>query len=123
MAFHQLALSPNNTWSWGIGHWYLREEFLGTPNNLVSSSLFYRLNNNWGAHAAHYYNIETGRLQEQLYTLYRDLRSWTGAITVRLMDDDSGPTDFTIAFTFSLKAAPRSRLGDDTIRPYHLVGE
>ena len=123
MSFHQLTLTPNETWNWGIGHWYLRDGFLGTGNDLITSSLYYRLNNNWGAHAAHYYNIETGKLQEQLYTLYRDLRSWTGAITMRLMDNGSGPMDFTIAFTISLKAAPRSHLGDDSIRSNHLVGE
>lgn len=123
MAFHQLTLTPSERWSWGLGHWYMRDGFLDTGDNLITSTLFFRLNDNWGAHVSHYYNIDSGRLQEQLYTLYRDMRSWTGALTMRLMDNGSGPTDFTIAFTFSLKAAPRNRLGDDTVRPYHLVGE
>jgi LPS-assembly protein len=123
MAFHQLMLTPSERWSWGLGHWYLRDGFLDTGDDLITSSLFFRLNDNWGAHTSHYYNFETGRLQEQLYTLYRDMRSWTGALTMRLMDNGGGPTDFTIAFTFSLKAAPRGHVGDDAVRPYHLVGE
>jgi LPS-assembly protein len=123
MAFHQLTLTPSERWSWGVGHWFLHDGFLGTGNDLLTSSLFYRLNDNWGLHTVHNYNIEGGRLQEQLYTIYRDMRSWTGALTMRLMDNGSGPTDFTIAFTFSLKAAPRNHLGDDAVRPYHLVGE
>jgi LPS-assembly protein len=123
MAFHQLMLEPNARWSWGLGHWYLRDGFLGTGNDLITSRMFYRLNNNWGAQASHYYNVTSGRLQEQFYTLYRDLRSWTGALTFRVMDEADGSKDYTVAFTFSLKAAPRSRLGDDTIQPYHLVGE
>ena len=43
--------------------------------------------------------------------------------TDRLVDNGNGPKDFTVAFTFSLKATPRYRLGDDTLGPYHLVGE
>ena len=35
----------------------------------------------------------------------------------------TGPEDFGIAFSFSLKAVPRTHLGGDTVSPYHLVGE
>jgi len=123
MAFHQLTLEPNEKWSWGIGHWYARNGFLGNGNNLITSTMFYRLNDNWGARTAHYFNARNGRLQEQLYTLYRDMRSWTGALTFRLIDNGHGPKDFTVAFTFSLKAMPKTHVGDDSVRPYHLVGE
>jgi hypothetical protein len=85
--------------------------------------MFYRVNDNWGARIAQHFNASNGRLQEQLYTLYRDLRSWTGALTFRVIDNGNGPKDFTVAFTFSLKAMPKNHLGDDTVRPYHLVGE
>jgi hypothetical protein len=72
---------------------------------------------------AHDFNAENGRLQEQFYTIYRDLRSWTGALTFRIVDNGSGPKDFTIAFTFSLKAAPKTQVGGDTVNRYHLVGQ
>jgi hypothetical protein len=62
-------------------------------------------------------------LQEQFYTLYRDFRSWTSALTFRVADNGTGPEDFTVAFTFSLKIAPRTHVGDDAVSPYHLVGE
>lgn len=123
MAFHQLTLTPNNRWSWGLGHWYLRNGFIDAGDNLMTSTIFYRINDNWGLRTTHYFNIQQGRLQEQLYTLYRDLRSWTGALTFRVTDNHTGPTDYTVAFTFSLKAHPRYSLGDDTVRPYRLVGE
>jgi lipopolysaccharide assembly outer membrane protein LptD (OstA) len=123
MAFHQLTFAPNEKWSWGLGHWFLRDGFLDSGSDLLTSTMFYRVNDNWGARLTHYYNFDTGRLQEQMYTLYRDMRSWTGALTLRLMDNGNGPTDVTVAFTFSLKAAPRNHLGDDTVQPYHLVGE
>jgi len=40
-----------------------------------------------------------------------------------VIDNGTGPQDFTIAFSFSLKAMPRLHLGDDAVSPYHLVGE
>jgi len=123
MAFHQLTFTPNEKWSWGIGHWYLRNGFLDSGDNLVTSTLYFRVNDNWGARATHYYNFETQRLQEQMYTIYRDMRSWTGALSFRLMDNGNGPTDFTVAFTFSLKASPKYHLDEDTVEPYHLVGQ
>lgn len=126
MSFHQLTLTPNDRWSWGIGHWYLRSGFLGTGEggeNFITSTIFYRLNDNWGLRATHDFDAQSGRLQGQYYTLYRDFRSWTGALTFRVQDNGVGPTDYTVAFTFSLKAHPRYSLGSDTVEPDHLVGE
>ncbi len=128
LAFHTVTLEPNNSWSWSIGHFYLRDDFepvstaLGEGNNLVTSSLFYRVNENWGLRATHQYEARDGRMQEQAYTVYRDLRSWTAALTFRLRENRGGPEDFAIAFTFSLKAHPRYGLGSDIVRPYSLLG-
>jgi LPS-assembly protein len=123
LAFHQLTLTPNERWSWGVGHWYLRNGFFGNGDNLITSTMFFRLNDNWGLRMMHDFNAENGRLQQQFYTIYRDLRSWTGALTFRLIDNGNGPKDFTVAFTFSLKAMPKTRVGGDSVHPYHLVGE
>jgi LPS-assembly protein len=125
LASDQLNFTPNEHWSWGLGYWYLRSGFDGLTqaNNLITSTLFYRLNDNWGFRTQHNFNVADGRLQEQDYTIYRDLRSWTGALTFRVIDNGNGPTDFTVAFTFSLKAAPKVHVGEDAVRPYHLVGQ
>jgi LPS-assembly protein len=123
-AFEQLEFTPNTRWSWGLGYWYVRGGFLGSGDNFITSTMFYRLNDNWGFRATHDFNAQEGRLQQQFYTIYRDMRSWTGALTFRVIDDGNGqPRDFTVAFTFSLKANPREHLGDDTVQPYRLVGE
>jgi LPS-assembly protein len=123
MAFHQLALTPNDRWSWGIGHWFLRSGFLDGGENFITSTIFYRLNDNWGLRATHDFDAQSGRLAGQYYAVYRDFRSWTGALTFRVQDNGIGPTDYTVAFTFSIKAHPRYSLGGDTVEPDHLVGE
>ena len=71
-----------------------------------------------------YYNAQTGRLQEQIYSVYRDMRSWTAALTLRVINNGGGqPLDVGVALSFSLKAMPRFHLGDDTVRPYELLGQ
>ena len=66
-----------------------------------------------------------GLLQDQFYTVYRDLRSWTGALTFRVTDNGSGPGKFhRLAFTFSIKAHPHQKPEAATpSSPYHLVGQ
>jgi len=124
MAFHQVTFSPSDRWSWAVGHWYLHPGFVDGGDDVVTSTLFYRLNDNWGLRATHYINVETGKLQEQYYSLYRDMRSFTAAVTFRLIDNGGGqPLDWGFAFSISLKAHPRYKVGDDTIAPYEMLGQ
>ena len=127
LAFHQLTIAPGDRWSWGIGHWYLRGGAWGNgvwnENNFISSTLYCRVNDNWGLRATHNYNSANGRLQEQFYTIYRDLRSFTGALTLRVVDEPNHASDFTIAFALSLKASPSTAVGEDSVNPYRLIGE
>ncbi len=124
-AYHTLTIEPNNVWSASFGHRYLRDDFvngLGTGNNLLLASFYYRLNENWGLRTYHIMEARDGTLEEQNYTIYRDLRSWTSALTFRVRENRAGPTDFTIAVTFSLKAFPRFGLGTDKASPSMLLG-
>lgn len=128
LAFHSLRFQPTERWSWSLGHWYLHDDFrasptaLGQGNSLFSSILFFRLNENWAARTAHYFEARDGRMEEQSYTIYRDLRSWTAGFTLRLRDQRESSDDITFAFTFSLKAAPKYRVGDDAVRSSQLLG-
>ncbi len=124
MAFHQLTFSPNDRWSLAVGYWYLHPGFVDSGDNVITGTAFYRLNQNWGLRATDYFNANTGRLQEQFYSIYRDMRSWTAAITFRLINNGGGePLDYGVAFSISLKAHPRYRLGADTIAPYEMLGQ
>ncbi|MCX7722904.1 MAG: LPS assembly protein LptD [Verrucomicrobiae bacterium] len=123
LARETVALQPGSTWSWGITYFYLREDLRPVPNawglgnNVINSAFFYRLDENWGFRLAHYIDLQRGKLQEHTYAVYRDLRSWTGAIVFRVREDVAGRTDFGVALTLSLKASPRFGLGTDTISP------
>lgn len=123
-AFDQLTFSPGERWSWGIGYWYIRSGFDGFTEsaNTLTSTFYYRFDDNWGFRMGDYFNVEEGTLQSQTYTIYRDMRSWTGAVSLRVIDDTVGPTDYTVAVTFSLKAMPSQHLGQDTADQSRLLG-
>jgi hypothetical protein len=128
MSFQQLTFAPNDRWSWGVGYWYLRGGAWGnynnwTENNIATSSFFVRVGDNWGGRVTQNYNIVTERMQDQMFTIYRDLRSWTSALTFRVSNNSGGPVDYTIAVVFSLKASPAMGVGEDVANRYRLVGE
>jgi hypothetical protein len=128
MSYSTLTIQPNNIWSWRLGHYYLRDDIspsptaLGPGNNVFTSILYYRLNENWGFRMGDYFDAQTGRLQEQSYTIYRDLRSWTAALSFLYRQNTTGPNDFGVAFTFSLKAFPRFGMGTDGGGAFSLLG-
>lgn len=128
MSYTSFTIQPNTEWSWRLGHYYLLHDLSGTPtavgagNNVLTSTIYYRMNENWGLRMGHYFDVETGHLAEQSYSIYRDLRSWTAALSFLVRDNPTGPQDYTIAFTFSLKAYPHFPLGMDAAGPYSLLG-
>jgi len=128
LLLHTLTLQPSDVWSWTVGHFYLRDDFrnsptaLGTGADVFTSALFFRLNENWSTRAVHHLDVNSGRLQEQYYSVYRDMRSWTAALTGGVRDNGVGPKDYSLVFTFSFKAKPKFGVGADSVRPYSLLG-
>jgi lipopolysaccharide assembly outer membrane protein LptD (OstA) len=144
--FHQVTVQPNNVWSFNVSYRYLinndpalqdplfvqyrsatipiPEQNLDVPGHkTIMGSVHYRLNENWAARISGRYEARNGTFEEQQYTIYRDLRSWTGALSLRFRENpDARRNDFTIAITFSLKAFPRFGLGSDAEHPQLLLG-
>ncbi len=123
-ANHRITLQPNDVWHWTVGHRYLRDDALtyGAGNNLLYSSLYWRFSQNWGARAVHYFEGRDGRMEEQAYSLYRDFRAWTSALTFRLRDQRVGGDDWSITLSFSLKAFPRFGLNADRDKVHRVFG-
>jgi lipopolysaccharide assembly outer membrane protein LptD (OstA) len=127
-ALNSITLSPGSRWSIRLSQWYLRESYWGGSaveepgNNTFLTRFYYRFNENWGFRMSHRFEETEGRLEEQYYTLYRDLRSFTAALTFRVRSPVGEPEDFSVALTLSLKASPRYELGDDAVQPSRLLG-
>jgi lipopolysaccharide assembly outer membrane protein LptD (OstA) len=123
LAEDSIILQPNSTWNLSLGQFFLRNDpVFGVGNDLFNATFFYRLNENWGARVQENFDAKTGTLQEQDYSIYRDLRSWTAALTFRALDNISTGHDYGVAVTFSFKAFPRFGLGQDTVNAGPLVG-
>jgi lipopolysaccharide assembly outer membrane protein LptD (OstA) len=128
MSYTTITIQPNSVWSWRVGQYYLRDDLSGSPtalgvgNNAFTSSIYYRMNENWGVRMAHYFEARTGQLLQQSYTVYRDMRSWTAALSFIVRDNSNGPKDYGFAFTFSLKAYPKFGIGNDSGGAYSLLG-
>ena len=125
LADHRAVISPQDFWSVSVGHrYFLPDASFGTnlPNNLITGSFYFRLNENWGFRASQHFEARDGTLEEHFYSLSHDFRSWTGALTCRFRDNRTGRDDFSIGFTFSLKAFPRMKLNADRDYPTSLFG-
>ncbi len=124
-ANHSVTLEPNDVWGISLGHLYVKEtEEFGpdSGNNLIRSSVYFRFNENWAWRMTHHFEARDSTMEEQYYTLYRDLRNWTSALTLRVRDRRDGSDDITVAVTFSLKAFPRYSLGHDRVEHSLLLG-
>ena len=124
MANHYLTIQPGNDWSWSLGHRYYRTDTAvpGFPGyNLIMSRFYYRLNENWGVRVSHHFEAQDGVMEEQYYSVYRDLRSWTAALTFRVRDNRRGADDYMVGLTLSLKAFPRFAMGSDSDIPWTLL--
>lgn len=128
MSYTTITIAPNSIWSWRVGQYYLLHDLSGSPtalgdgNNVYTSTFYFKLNENWGYRMSHYFDAMSGRMAMQSYAVYRDLRSWTAALTFYISDNPIGPKDYTIAATFSLKAYPHFAPGVDALAPYALLG-
>ena len=127
VALHTITIQPNSKWSWGLGHWFVRDQApfpigLGQGNNLFINTILYKFDENWAFRTSQHFEARDGRMEEQDYTFYRDLRSWTTALSFIIRQNQNGPTDYTVAFTFSLKAFPRYGVNADNVRAFGLLG-
>ena len=114
MSLTTVTIHPQKSWSWTVGQVYLRDDLspspiaLGPGDNLFTSAILLKINENWGLRAAHWFDASTGSMREQDYSIFRDFRSWTGALTFLLRNNPGQTQDFTVAFTFWLKAFPHA---------------
>jgi LPS-assembly protein len=123
-SYHRIFLQPSDRWSIAIGQRYFSDPATYGPDsghNTFFSSFFYKLNEDWAFRTSHFFEARDGVMEEQFYTLYRDFRSWTSALTFRVRDNRTSADDYTLAVTFSLKAFPRYGLGEDRDHPERLL--
>lgn len=119
----RIVLRPGGQWSASLGHRYVRSTpAIGIGHNLFLGTYYYRMNENWGFQLHHVFEGRDGVAEDVTASIYRDFRSWVGALAVRRRNNRVGSDDISIGFTLSSKALPRIGLGGDSVTPTYLLG-
>ncbi|MEP6810449.1 MAG: hypothetical protein ABI992_09415, partial [Chthoniobacterales bacterium] len=90
----------------GLGHRFLNQNPFFVNSSLYSASIYYRVNDNWAAGFAARYEGTTGFVEEQRYTVYRDLSSWVASLGA-IIRNNGGVKEYGVLLTFTLKALPK----------------
>jgi LPS-assembly protein len=89
-----------------FGHRYLNANPFFDNSSLYVLGGYYRINDNWGIGVSEQYEGTTGVLEQQRYSVYRDLTSWVASIGA-IIRDNGGVKEYGVLLTFTLKALPR----------------
>lgn len=106
---NSLLWSPDPSLQLKTGYHYINHSSVFQNSNTVSMDIFYRMNEHWQMQAQEQFEAETGRLQLQQYTVYRDLDSWLLALSYS-QSEINGVNNQTVFFTLTLKAFPQFEL-------------
>ena len=89
-----------------LAHRYLNGNPSFTDSSLFIVGGYYRLNDNWGLGCQEIYEATTGLLQQQRYSVYRDLTNWVASVGA-IIRDNAGVKEYGVLLTFTLKAFPK----------------
>lgn len=89
-----------------VGHRYLNDNPFFLNSSLFLVGGYYRIDDNWGIGAQEQYEATTSTLEEQRYSIYRDLSSWVASFG-GVIRDNRGVKEYGILFTITLKAFPK----------------
>lgn len=101
-----LRFQPTANFQFGIGHRFLSKNPFFTDSSLYFLSAYYRINDHWGAGAFARYEANTEFIEEQRYTLYRDLTSWVASVGA-IIRNNGGIKEYGVLVSFTLKALPK----------------
>jgi hypothetical protein len=89
-----------------VGHRYLNDNPFFNNSSLYVVGGYYRLDDNWGVGFQEQYEATTGILEQQRYSVYRDLTNWVASFGA-VIRDNAGVKEYGVLLTFTLKAFPK----------------
>ena len=100
------SVQPLSNLQLNVGHRYLNGNPFFQDSSLFVFGGYCRLNDNWGVGVQEQYEAETGLLEEQRYSVYRDLSAWVASFG-GIIRDNNGVKEYGLLFTVTLKAFPK----------------
>jgi hypothetical protein len=101
-----VSIQPIANLQVSFGHRYLNQNPFFDNSSLYVLSGYYRINDNWGIGIQEQYEGTSGILEQQRYSIYRDLTSWVASIGA-IVRDNGGVKEYGVLLTFTLKALPK----------------
>lgn len=89
-----------------FAHRYLNSNPFFDNSSLFVFGGYYRIDDNWGIGVSEQYEGATGVLEQQRYSIYRDLTSWVASVGA-IIRDNGGVKEYGVLLTFTLKALPK----------------
>jgi LPS-assembly protein len=101
-----VSVQPIANLQLSFAHRYLNQNPFFDNSSLYVFSGYYRINDNWGLGISEQYEGTTGVLEQQRYSIYRDLTSWVASVGA-IIRDNGGVKEYGVLLTFTLKALPK----------------
>ena len=101
-----VSVQPIANLQLSAGHRYLNGNPFFQNSSLYVVGGFYRLDDNWGVGFQEQYEATTGILEQQRYSVYRDLTNWVASFGA-VIRDNAGVKEYGVLLTFTLKAFPK----------------
>ncbi len=101
-----IVVQPMANLEVSVGHRYLNSNPFFNNSSLFVVGGYYRIGDNWGVGVQEQYEAITGVLEQQRYSVYRDLTSWVASIGA-VIRDNGGIKEYGVLLTFTLKAFPK----------------
>lgn len=89
-----------------FGHRYLNSNPFFQNSSLFVLGTYCRVNDNWGVAVEEQFEAVTHNLEQQRYSVYRDLTSWVASLGA-IIRDNGKVQEYGVLFTFTLKAFPK----------------
>ena len=100
------TVQPLANLQFNVAHRYLNGNPFFQDSSLFVVGGYWRLSDNWGVGVQEQYEATSGLLEEQRYSVYRDLTSWVASFG-GVIRDNSGVREYGLLFTITLKAFPK----------------
>ncbi|MDQ6622689.1 MAG: hypothetical protein M3Y86_04285 [Verrucomicrobiota bacterium] len=101
-----VRFQPTARMATSFGHRFLSDNPFFPDSSLYVFGAYYRVDDNWSVGAGARYEAKTGILEEQRFTVYRDLTSWIFSVGA-IIRDNGGVKDYGVLLSFTLKALPK----------------
>jgi LPS-assembly protein len=101
-----VSIQPISNLQISFAHRYLNANPFFDNSSLYVFGGYYRIDDNWGIGVQQQYEGITGVLEQQRYSVYRDLTSWVASVGA-IIRNNGGVNEYGFLLTFTLKALPK----------------